>query len=273
MYNFLRFIGHIEWISYGIRYRIIKFFVPFNTNFPFTSNFFNLVYEGNLNSYIDWQIYFFGAYEKRQLRLIEREINLHNRKKIVLDIGANSGNHSLFFSNIFKTVHSFEPFPLMYAKLHNNITKNKLNNVVAHSVGLSNQNSALPFIPPQTNNQGTGTLEKNRILGEYESISIDVYQGDFYCKLNNIENIDLLKIDVEGHEFQVFEGLEETIKKYTPLIWFEFSATISYEQKQKLFNQILSNYRFYSLEKKLRYIEKNKIFNLNNEINIFAIPA
>jgi hypothetical protein len=45
---------------------------------------------------------------------------------------------------------------------------------------------------------------------------------DDFCKENKIQNIDLLKIDVEGYELNALLGTVETIKKYKPVLCIEF---------------------------------------------------
>ena len=64
--NLLRRFGHLDWLAFGIRDRIIRYFVNPDTveGKEFVTDFFGLQYQGNLNTFIDWSVYFYGAYEK-----------------------------------------------------------------------------------------------------------------------------------------------------------------------------------------------------------------
>jgi FkbM family methyltransferase len=76
---------------------------------------------------------------------------------------------------------------------------------------------------------GLASLTKRRLdhfqinFEESEVISIDTL--DNYCKTNNINNINLLKIDVEGHELDVLAGATEMFhKKAIDIVTFEFGG-------------------------------------------------
>lgn len=70
-------------------------------------------FAGNLSSFIDREIYLFGRYEDRQIAHFLVAIP-EDRRGVILDIGANTGNHSVAFAQVFKTVHAFEPNPLLW---------------------------------------------------------------------------------------------------------------------------------------------------------------
>ena len=126
MHDILRFIGHQDWIRYGIRYRIIKFFVPINTvDKEVEVGFFGLKYFGNLKYSIDWSVYFFGAYEKTQLLWVKNLLILNQKTGVALDIGANVGIYSIYAAKVHKNfkVYSFEPSVLNLNILVKNINK------------------------------------------------------------------------------------------------------------------------------------------------------
>ena len=58
-------------------------------------------------------------------------------------------------------------------------------------------------------------LKKGRITNKVSTESTTL---DEYVKNNNISNIDLIKLDTEGAEYQILLGAEETINKYKPII-------------------------------------------------------
>ena len=95
----LRIFSRLDWISRRIRGVTLKHLlkgIPVSFSHRFTCNFFGMKYSGNLNSYIDWCVFFFGAYEKQELLLL-KDLLRKRDNPTVLDIGANVGHHSLFF--------------------------------------------------------------------------------------------------------------------------------------------------------------------------------
>ncbi|MCS6882529.1 MAG: hypothetical protein RMK84_01260 [Oscillochloridaceae bacterium] len=114
----LRFVGRQEWLRVGLRYYTINRFVnpKRSGSRHFEVNFYGLKYKGDLGQYIDWWVYYFGAYEKAEL-LLMRDIVARRRNAVCVDVGANVGQHSLFLSRYCAEVHAFEPLQYFVAAL------------------------------------------------------------------------------------------------------------------------------------------------------------
>jgi FkbM family methyltransferase len=128
-----------------------------------------------------------------------------------LDIGANIGNHGLFFSDRFKKVHCFEPSKRTFSILK--INAELVNNIECHNVGLSSSNREATLQLDQMNVGGASVSD----TGKGESILLK--------RLDDLDlgsdDIKLVKIDVEGHEFDALLGAKKTIEKHAPIILFE----------------------------------------------------
>src|SRR5690242_904630 len=76
-----------------------------------------------------------GLYEKENLLLL---LNLLAQlpEPVVLDIGANIGNHTLAFATRARAVHAFEPIPYLFDVLSGNVARNQLAHVQAHNLAL-----------------------------------------------------------------------------------------------------------------------------------------
>lgn len=80
--------------------RIVRRLAPpgFATG-TFDVPFAGVRYRGELGSFIDWSVYFFGAYAAHELALLDRLsrrfVRQHGRLPVFADIGANVGNHTL----------------------------------------------------------------------------------------------------------------------------------------------------------------------------------
>jgi tRNA G37 N-methylase Trm5 len=117
-----RCLGNKNFIRRSIRLRI---FQKIKSDFDFEVKFFGYRYSGNLNNFIDRSVFFFGAHEREQLEFSKKFI----QNKIVLDCGANFGNHSLFYSQFAKSVISIEPDILALENLKLKIKLNKIKNI------------------------------------------------------------------------------------------------------------------------------------------------
>jgi hypothetical protein len=116
----LRTAGQAEWLRFGVRDRIIRFFHNPDTCSPesFIAPFFGAKYAGNFDTFIDWSVYYYGAYAKEELRLFDDFLRTMEQP-VVLDVGANIGHHTLFAA-----MHSKEVFHLsLLQTLRKNLSK------------------------------------------------------------------------------------------------------------------------------------------------------
>lgn len=163
----------------------------------------------------------FRNYEKRNLAIIDDLLTNISPKGIFIDVGANIGYTSLHWSKMFPQVNliAFEVLPQNYELLNKNIEMNHVENVVTFNLGLSNKNSfdQFHYYPWCTANSSRENLEErdDAILVEVKLVVLD--------ELNEVQkkNIDFIKIDVEGMEKFVLEGMIKTIEKNKPLIMSE----------------------------------------------------
>ena len=176
------------------------------------------------NDYLSNNLCIDGFDEKELLDNILKfmQILKVNFKKITfIDMGANIGNHSIYFSSIVKNVHAFEVNPLVFNLLKFNAELRK--NIIPHNVGLGEKyctsklfvykpNLGASFIKPKMPYQ----LNKKDFLGP---INVEIKPFDEY--LNKCGNIGIIKLDVEGMEYMVLKGAKKTISKYKPIILFE----------------------------------------------------
>lgn len=198
-----------------------------------------LNFELQPGEFVDYVIYTEGAYEKRFLQLVEA---LLPKRRTALDIGANIGNHALYFSRIFSSVHAFEPNPEIIARLHRNIRANNAVNISVHQFGLSEENASLPFHHNEDGNAGMGRFLETDEPG---ATKLEVRRGDDIIKAQDINNIDFIKIDVEGHEISTLKGLRHTIEAQQPIVAFEFHAAEHPQGYFEEFRKALPSYRFY----------------------------
>jgi FkbM family methyltransferase len=223
--DLLRLFGHQDWLAFGIRDRIIRYFVNPDTveGKEFKTDFFGLKYQGNLNTFIDWSVYFYGAYEKGILYLM-RDIVKDKQDAIFIDVGANVGHHSLFISKYCKEVHSFEPYDKVKDILLSKLLINNCNNIIVHNVGLGSKSEFLDFFAPVGRNIATGSFMADHAKDNNIKIGkLEIVEGNLFISKLQLPKIDLIKIDVEGFEKYVLLGLKATLDKYRPFVVMEYS--------------------------------------------------
>lgn len=150
-------------------------------------------------------------FEVQSLRYVRGQFDFAG--KIVVDAGANIGNHSIFFSKVCGAgqCHAFEPNSAAIAILKRNIAENELENVVVHECGLSDREGFLRLESVDVSNLG-GARFANSDAGTVPAVTLDSLE---------LERVDFLKIDVEGMGPNVLRGAAATIARDHPAIMIE----------------------------------------------------
>jgi FkbM family methyltransferase len=225
----LRIFGHQHYILRGRRRILLMIHNPETSpSIPFEVPFFGMRYPGNLNNFLDWNVYYFGAYAPQELFLL-RDVAAALRKAkasplTFYDIGANTGHHTLFMSPLVDTVIAFEPFAACRDKLHEKIERNHLGNVRVFPVGLGDRDAELDYFEPSGANFGSGSFMTGQNSSGGNVRKLPVCHGDSYFDANRLPALDLVKMDVEGYEIRVLRGLRQRIQRDRPVIVMEFSA-------------------------------------------------
>jgi FkbM family methyltransferase len=141
--------------------------------------------------------------------------------RVILDIGANIGNSSLYYTSINPDAQilAFEPHPDTYKLAAENLKLNKFPNIHLINIGLGEKRETLKLYEVNDNNPGM-----NRILtaeNDFPFKTIEVDRLDNVCREQNIDKIDFIKIDVEGFEYSVLAGGKEVIQKSKPVLFIE----------------------------------------------------
>lgn len=173
-------------------------------------------YSLDLSDIVDWYIYF-GFKEKSRLALY----NLIHEGNTVIDVGANVGDITMHVANIVGEggmVHSFEPDTINFNRLKHNLDLNLFKNIRLNNYGLGDVEGE--FFIENVNERNNGM---NRVvdsaLKSNNATKINIIKLDTY--LEEFVKVDLIKIDVEGFEFNVLKGAERLIDNYHPILFIE----------------------------------------------------
>lgn len=165
------------------------------------------------------------------------ELQKYRQIKCAFDVGANIGEWLTLCRKHHPTVsiHAFEIAPPTFSKLRQNTTA--FTNITLNSFGLSDCNEEIDVYLDDTADYLTSVYRE--VFGpefeafkrgakerSFKTIKARVVKGDDYAHENNIETIDLLKIDVEGMEKSVLRGFNDMFqKKRIQLVQFEYNTT------------------------------------------------
>lgn len=217
----------MSFVHPGLRFRLIRMARRLLQvrDHEFAEPFFGATYAGHTGTYIDSFVYYLGGYERGALDLFAA-LARSEPGFVFCDVGANVGHHTLFMSQLCEVL-AFEPNPELAAILEDKLRLNQVRNVRTFQVGLGSSNADLKYFRPLTSNTGTGSF----IAGGYDgnaatATMLPVVQGDTFMRSQNVERIDLIKIDVEGFEGEVIKGLHDTFAGMSPTIFVEVSGRL-----------------------------------------------
>ena len=196
-------------------------------------------------------------------------INFFYRNKInleyIIDVGAHYGETINLFLKYFKPkkIYSFEASPQNYEILKKNYSKYSQNLrkiIQIENIALGKNNRIQSF--NQTHESSSSTFNKINTKSNYYSrkkfflglsqdkdffknIELEIISLDNYFLDNNIKKIDLLKIDTEGFEYEVLQGLQKNIKNVNYILFeHHYDDMINKNYKFKDISKLLKNNNF-----------------------------
>lgn len=186
-----------------------------------------------------------GGYET-ELQTASAELLAGCTTGIVLDIGANLGSYTVPVAKAHPhlTFLSFEPQRLIYLQLCTNIFLNRLDNVVPYQYALSDaewqENLVLPDYAQETN-IGAFSVDPAVRAKDYEVKTEGRTEAITATLLDRfmLNDVKLIKLDVEGHELEVLRGAHHTLieNNYPPII-FESWTWKFQDKRTELFNYL-----------------------------------
>lgn len=207
-----------------LRKKIARFYPALPKGMEFDARVFGQMYRGQLGIHMDDKVFLFGSHEPATIRLMRgllRYQKSQGQKPVYLDIGTNTGQHLISVAPCADAAYGFEPYEPVRTRAEANVAANRMAHVRVFDCGLSNQDADLPFTPPEGNNLGVGTFLSS--ADSSSKLILSVRQGDQFLAAHNIVPTTI-KIDTEGFEKPVLEGLRATLRAHRPAVVFEYSA-------------------------------------------------
>lgn len=211
-------------VPYG-RWRLIKQFLPSlrktgkNLGERVVRTRYGFLYKADLGDWLGQYVYLTGVYEPPTARVIAELLRPGDS---FVDVGANSGFFTLLASHrVGPTgrVSSFEPVPSMRKRLLDNVALNAMSNISVHDVAVSNAEGVLPLFEGPEGHKGISSLrhiDNSAATIEVKTVPLDTFR-------DTVSTVRLVKVDVEGAEQLVLEGMANILKEDRPYIVIEIT--------------------------------------------------
>lgn len=185
----------------------------------------------------------------------DQQYLIAKKNPIIFDVGSYVGEVACLYANSFEnsSVYAFEPTMASFHELEKNT--HNISNIYVSNVAFSDSNKRSKFylnkFSPTNSLLATSNNAHNawgeELLDTQEAVYIECQTIDSFCRNNNIQHIDILKLDVQGNESAVLNGAinmfnEEKISLvYTEIIFAE-----TYQNQTKLTDlmQFMDNHQF-----------------------------
>lgn len=158
-----------------------------------------------------------------------------SKQSTFIDIGANIGWYSILASYVGAKVYCFEPIQNNYQRLCENIELNGSSMIKPFNMGLGEKEGTEDFYFYNMASGASSRVNLNHWTEKYskpQKMRCNIDTLDHICAQEEIDQIDLIKCDVEGSELFVFKGGVETIKRFRPFVLSEmlrkWSAKFNY---------------------------------------------
>jgi len=178
-------------------------------------------------SYVSSSIYWRGNHSTEVASFLKRHLQ---PDMTFVDVGANLGELTLVAAKRLAKgrVLAFEPVPQIFAQLSRNVALNNLSHVDLFNIGLFDKTDSLPIYQEQDINFGTmneGVPSLFSTGTDQQEVTVPLRRFDDVAREYGLEQLDVMKLDVEGAEMMVLRGAEPFLRRLRPLIITELSDT------------------------------------------------
>jgi len=204
--------------------------------------------------------------------------------KFCIDIGANIGNYSeLLLKNTEAVIFAFEPLKQSFESLKK-LEKKYQGRFFPFNLGLGESKQKRKFYYSLDHSEIASFCDDiNEIdyVGQYNKSSsilqIDTLDNFFSKKSLEFEHIDLIKIDVEGLEYEILQGSTKVLQRFSPkFIQIEFNLhQLFRNHTMRSFHLLLDNYNLYQLlpngSKPIKRNSKDPLVNIFTYANFLFV--
>lgn len=206
----------------------------------------------DISQHIQRDIFFWGTYHYEK-QLLDLWLKRARESQVIFDVGANIGIYSLYaaYTNSQSRVHAFEPTTEISNKLLEHIKLNNLANITVNRIAVGKTDET-GYVHECRGDEDTNE-GMNFVTTEVTQLCqpTSIRSLDSYCNEHNISHIDLMKMDIEGGEYNALLGMQGLLaKKAISCIFMELVewAANRYNRSTADIKRILFNNGYYLYE-------------------------
>ena len=174
---------------------------------------------------ISSELLLFKTHEPLSTEVLKSELK---KGMVCLSVGANIGYYALLERKLVGeegAVIVIEPSPLSYSCLKNNLHQNGFADVSAFNYAFSCHDGAVPFLMDSQSNLCRVVKENDHCLSDL-IIDVRALSLDSFAAQYNLDELDFLRMDVEGYETEIFRGGWRTIDRFKPALFIEIHKSL-----------------------------------------------
>ena len=202
----------------------------------------------SLEDHIEKQLFWYGSYEQKEMQVLLKFIQ---SDALVIDIGANIGYVSLLASSVVVngTVVAFEPGIVALERLHQNLALNPSLKIIVIPKALGNQVRECAYYPSSDENLGmSGLTPAENFSGKKDVVAMTTL--DLVAAEQGWPKIDVVKLDVEGAELLVLQGMKSILTNFRPSLFIEIASSnlARFHHNSKQLMDYLGSFDYQSFE-------------------------
>ena len=199
-----------------------------------------LLFHCDTQSFLEWYIFFYGAFRPEVSRLINRMLR---PGQVAIDIGANVGMHSVIMANrVGPTGHVvvFEPDPHPMGRLRRNMALNGIDWVTTVEAAVSARSETRTFYlhDDSLGNFANASLVAANVGKQTASVEMQVVSIDEWMRDNPLPRVDVVKLLAQGEEYNALQGMRGLIERDRPKIFFLYEPSYWHRQDLELMDAV-----------------------------------
>ncbi len=285
VFHYFSFIDAIKIIfNYTFRSFLFKFFTLSSNSLVKINGMHMKILPGDKG--ISTELFFFKGHEPLTTKILSNELK---KGMNCLDVGSNIGYYVLLEAKIVGKngrVIAIEPSLQNFKILQENVTLQKFSNVRVFHFACGNRDGNGNFLTFDRSNWSRidekffKALSSNKIVS---SEKIEIKKIDSFIEQIGIKKLDIIRMDIDGYEYMVLDGMIHTLKKFKPTLIIETHRAIMGLSKTKEFLKKLDDLSYeaqcyiprdldFSLIANLKQIEKFSISEVCQKMEQNLIP-
>ena len=233
---------------------------------------------------ISTELALFNTHEPLNTQLMAKNLK---KGMICFDIGANIGYYTLLESKIIGDsgkVIAIEPSPLNFQQLKKNVIDQNATNVELYQMAGGDHNGVIKFLLDPHSNLSRIITNDHIIKPSDNIVDVPIKKIDSFLQEKQLNQLDFIRMDVEGYESNIYEGMRNSIKKFRPMIQMEIHTCLLGKEKTK---NLLEGLRedgyeviYYIIRQldcptvgDMNDVKKLKILDLLNLLNLNKLPT